>query len=450
MSQQIEVTNFDSHGLNQIFSGLSNPLTGIGTTRDKTKRFHVNQISRLHERDLENLYRSEGLLTRLVNCFPLECRRDWMSIKQIRLENQAEQPVGELYHYLEKLKTKKGKIGVKEAFTQASILGRQHGDGFILIGIADGQDPKEPVNEKTIQSIEWLKVLTRYEIYPDTKDSHNPDYYSVWFNDFEKTWHHTRVLRFSGTKLYDDALTYNSGYNDSVIQKVFDTWSAWQQGLIAGSAMLADYDQGVYGFKGLGQALKEDLRAGTNTRQKQIQERLYSAEMGRSVMKALLLDMDEESFNYVTRSYAGASQIMELLKDALISQVDLPEYKLFNKSTSGGALSTQQTAGLAQRYDWNSHKNNWMTDNWVEPYEQLLRFAMFAKDAPLPTEIEIEVSANAKVELTPLEKIEAQVQATQRDAANIELGIYSPLTAQNAYKQGEWDGQIHLAQEDLL
>jgi len=172
--------------------------------------------------------------------------------------------------------------------------------------------------------------------------------------------------------------------------------------------------------------------------------------MGRSVMKALLLDMDEESFNYVTRSYAGASQIMELLKDALISHVDLPEYKLFNKSTSGGALSTQQTAGLAQRYDWNSHKNNWMTDNWVEPYEQLLRYAMFAKDAPLPTEIEIEVSANAKVELTPLEKIEAQVQATQRDAANIELGIYSPLTAQNAYKQGEWDGQIHLAQEDLL
>jgi phage-related protein (TIGR01555 family) len=447
---QIETVNFDSEGLNHIFSSLSNPLTGLGTARDKTKKFQINQISRLSQKRLENLYRGEGVLTRLINCYPLECRRDWMSIKQIRLENQPEQPVGELLPYLEKLKNKTGKIGVKEAFTQASILGRHHGDGFILIGIADGQEPNQPVNEKSIQSIEWLKILNRYEIYPDSKDYHNPEYYSVWANDVERIWHYSRVLRFSGTKLYDKALSYNGGYNDSVLQKVFDTWSAWQQGLMAGSAMLADYDQGVYGFKGLGQALKEDLRAGTNTRQQQIQKRLLSAEMGRSVMKALLLDMDEESFNYVTRSYGGASQIMELLKDALISQVDLPEYKLFNKTNSAGALSTQQTAGLAQRYDWNSHKNNWITDNWIEPYEKLLRYAMLAKDSPLPTEVEIQVSANAKVELTPLEKIEAQVQAVQRDAQNIELGIYSPLTAQNAYKQGEWDGQIHLAQEDLL
>lgn len=446
-----ETINFDSHGLNQIFSSLSNPLTGFGTARDKTKGFTINQISTLTQRDLENLYRSNGLLTRLVNVYPLECRRDWMAIKQVRLENQAEQPVGELYQYLEKLKFKQGKTGVKEAFTKASILGRQHGDGFIVLGIADGQEPDLPVDVKKIQSIEWLKVLNRYEIYPDHNDYQNPEYYYIWGeNDLNIKWHHSRILRFSGTKLYDESIKYNGGFNDSILLKVFDTWNAWQQGLMAGSAMLADYDQGVYGFKGLGQALKEDLRAGTNTRSKQIQQRLYSAEMGRSVMKALLLDMDEESFNYVTRSYAGASQIMELLKDTLVSQVDVPEYKLFNKTNSAGALSTQQTAGLAQRYDWNSHKNNWMTDNWVEPYYQLLRYAMFAKDSPITTEVEIEVTANAKVELTPLERLEAQVQAVQRDGANIELGIYSPLTAQNAYKEGDWSGEIHLAQEDLL
>lgn len=448
---ETETINFDSHGLNQIFSSLSNPLTGFGTARDKTKGFTINQISTLTQRDLENLYRSDGLLTRLVNVFPLECQRDWMQIKQIRLENQSEQPVGELFPYLEKLKYKQGKTGIKQAFTKASILGRQHGDGFILLGVADGQDPKEPVNTNNIQSIEWLRVLTKYEIYPDSNNYHNPGYYFVLGkNDLEKTWHHSRVLRFSGTKLYDESLAYNSGYNDSILLRVFDTWNAWRQGLMAGSAMLADYDQGIYGFKGLGQALKEDMRAGTNTRQKQIQDRLYSAEMGRSVMKALLLDMDEESFNYVTRSYAGAAEIMGLLKEALISQVDVPEYKLFNKSNSAGALSSQETAGLAQRYDWNSHKNNWMTDNWVEPYYQVLRYAMIAKDGPIPTEVEIEVTANSKVELTPLERLEAQVQATHRDSANIELGIYSPLTAQSAYKEGNWSGDIHLAQEDLL
>jgi phage-related protein (TIGR01555 family) len=438
----------DSHGLNQIFSSISNPLTGIGTARDKTKHFTVNKITRLSQTELESLYRSSGIINRLITIYPYECRRDWMTIKQIRDENQTEQPVYELYQYLKNLKFKQGRLGVKEAFTRASILGRQHGDGFILMGIADGQEPDQPVGEN-IKTIEWLKVLNRYEMYPDSNDYQNPEYYFVWANGLERKWHYTRVLRFSGTKLYDDTLAYNNGFHDSVVQKIFDSWSAWYQGLMAGSAMLADYDQGVYGMKGLGQALKEDLRANTNTRQKQIQDRLYSAEMGRSVLKSILLDMDEESFNYVTRSYGGASEIMELLKDALITNADIPEYKLFNKTNSAGALSTQQTAGLAQRYDWNTHKNNWITDNWLENYETLLRYTMKAQDSPV-AETEIEVIPNSKVELTPVERLDAQLQAVQRDSQNIELGIYSPITAQNAYKKGEWDGEINLAQEDIL
>jgi phage-related protein (TIGR01555 family) len=451
------VTNFDSQGLNQIFSSfssISNPLTGIGTIRDKSKTLSINGVRRLSKSSLESLPRTSGMIRNLVEAYPTECRKDWMKIKQIRLENQQEYPVGELEKYLENLKNKIGKIGIKEAFTKASIIGRQHGDGFIILGIADGKDPKEPVEENSIQAIEWLKVLNCYEIYPKSQDGKYdiPEYYTVYKSGLENLWHASRILRFSGKKNYDDTLNYRGGYHDSVIQSMFDTWSAWQTGLMSGSAMLADYNQAKYKMKGLGQALKEDLRAGTNTRQEQIRQRLYTAEMGRSVLKALLVDMDEEDFDYVSRAYGGASEIMGLLKDALISEVDLPSYKFFNTTNAtGSALGTAQTAGLAQRYDWVGHKNNWMDNNWVEPYEKILRYAMAAKDfTAIPQPVEIEIIPNAKVQLTPLEKIEAQLQATQRDAVNIELGIYSPISAQNAYKEGEWDGQIHLAQEDLL
>ncbi|BAQ65557.1 anti-CBASS protein Acb1 family protein [Geminocystis sp. NIES-3709] len=454
MTQVQETINFDSEGLNQIFSSFSNSLTGFGTTRDKSKNIKINSIKSLSKKDLENLPRSSGMIRRLVENYPTKCKKDWMVIRQVREENQTEIPVGELEQYLEKLKFKKGKIGVREAFSKASILGRQHGDGFILIGLADGLDPKEPVNEKSIQSIEWFKVLNRYEIYPESNQGKysDPDYYKIYINNLPTTWHYSRVLRFSGKILHDESLNYNGGYNDSVIQNVFDTWTAWQTGLMSGSAMLSDYNQAKYKMKGLGKALKEDLRAGTTTRQEQIQKRLYVAEMGRSAIKALLVDMDEEDFDYVSRTYAGASQIMELLKDALISEVDLPVYELFNTTNAtGSALGTAQTAGLAQRYDWANLKNDWMSDNWIEPYEKLLRYAMLAKDNTITSEpVEIEIFPNAKVQLTPLEKIQAQNEAAQRDSVNIELGIYSPLTAQNAFKQGDWDGQVHLAQEDLL
>ena len=442
--------NLDSTRLNRVFSTFKNSDTGVGTSRDKSLNNRIGYNHRLEEYELEQLYKDSGVIRRLVDCYPNECQRDWI---QLKVTDGSDIDTNLITDYFKAFKDKKGRKSLRQAFTIASKLARKHGDAFIILGVADGQNPSEPIDYNRIQSIEWLKVLSRYEVYPDrtgdyTRSYEEPEYYKIWSQGGDVTWHWSRVLRFTGHQSlsnYD-----NDGYNDSVIQSCYQAFQSWLVGMMSSSAMLADYSQGVYKMKGLGQGLLNDLRSGSNEFQNQVVNRLFTAEMGRSIVKAVLIDMDDEDFGYEHRNYSGADSIMDRLKEGLIANADLPSYKLFNvTNATSNALSTNQTAGLAQRYDWNAHKNNWITDNWIDNYERVSKIALNSQELELNPDTKISILPNAQVELTTLELLEAQNQARQRDESNIASGVYTRLTAQNAYKGDRWNHEIQLDERDI-
>jgi hypothetical protein len=405
------------------------------------------------------------MIRRLVNAYPINCKRDWMTISQVKTDDGTPDiDINIINTYLSNLKKKPGRMSAKSVFSEASRIARHHGDAYVLMGVADGLEPNEPINYNNIQSLEWLKVISKYYVIPKQegnrgKYSQHPEFYEVTKTDqvdgknIPRLWHHSRVLRFKGNEVVDESsLAINGGHNDSVIQSFYEVWLSWHNGIMAGSAMLADYDQAVYKFKGLGQALAEDKRRGNRDNQEAIRQRLLTADIGRSVAKALLIDMDDEDFMYHNRNYGGAEPIMKQLKEALISEVDTPNYIIFNTTNAvGTSLSTNQTAGLAQRYDWVGHKNNWMEDNWVDPLAQLMDIVIVAKDAGINREFPYKVKPAAQVILTPVEQLQVQTLAAQRDDLNINsTGIYSALTAQSAYTKAEWTPEIEIVEDDLL
>lgn len=477
---------FDSFALNRIFSTIANKSTGLGTSRDKTRAgVEIKYNAHLEQNDLINIYRSAGIARRLVNIYPDECIFDWLELSQVAEPGTPDIDTISIERYFKNLKMGIGKLSLKTAFREASINARLHGDGYILIGIADGRELDEPVDLNNIQSIEWLRVVSTYYCYPDylygeetrdereqirqrglerseeqryTKSSaygyydQRPDFYRVTIDGTFARWHHSRILRFKGNELIDiSSLQQTAGCNDSVIQTFFSAWLNWQQGLDSGAAMLSDYSQAVYKMKGLSQLLLADQQTGSTFNQDLIMNRLLMADMGRSVMKATIVDSEEEDFEYANRNYSGADQIMSNHEQALLAAIDMPGYKLFNQTNSvGNALSTPQTAGLAQRYDWTAHKNFWMSKHWVENYEKIVYYAQFIKELGINREFNCDISPNAQVTLTPMEQLQVQDLASDRDTKNIDQGVYTQLTAQQAYLKPKWSPKIEIAEEDII
>lgn len=450
----------DSIALGNVFSAIANNNTGIGTARDKSRSgIAVNAgVYRLDERLTGALVRKSGVLRRLVESYPLECAVDWVTLTAAEWDNDQE--LAQVDRYLDDLADGVGETSAREAFAAAGAIARQDGDGYILMGISDGRDPSEPVDENAIASVRWLMVVSDAELWPDDYSRGNPakpDYYRYRQSQPKddsapsgSRWHKSRVLRFSGAKLYSpQQLRETGGRHDSVLQAVFDGWAAWEQGVMASSGMLADYSQGIYTMEGLSDLLLQDARNNTTTGQDQVRRRLHVLEMGRSAIKAILLDKEHEDFQYASRNYSGAHEIMRQLKEALIASVDMPAFKLFNQVGGDRGLASANTAGLAQRYEWASAKRAWAGSSFVPPYRKLARLVMLAQDGPTGGDLPESwmVKSASKVLLTPLEEIEMQNQAAERDERNIGSGIYSPDEARSQWRDGEWTGAIVLDED---
>ena len=284
----------DSKSLRRTLSTFENKNTGLGTTRDKSITADIGYSPRLYKHEIDQLFSNSKIIRRLVEYYPKACQKAWVEMKV----TNGEADLNLLTEYFKGFKHKKGRKSLRQAFKTASILARKHGDAFILLGVADGLNPEEPIDYNRIQSIEWLKILECDDVTPDRsstslKSYEDPEHYFVWNSDqdIQNKWHWSRVLHFKGAEKYSE---YEDYRNDSVIQGFYESFRAWMTGNMSSSAMLADYSQGVHKMKGLGQGLEDDIRNGTNTFQQQVLQRLLTIEMSRSITKAPIIDMDEE------------------------------------------------------------------------------------------------------------------------------------------------------------
>ena len=439
---------YDSDGLVKTFAAIANKNTGLGTNRDKgASGVLINAPAILTESELNYLFRTSGLIRNIVTTYPKDCHREWMKISNIEPDM-----ADALRLYLTDLSQKIGRISAKKAFKEASIKGRHYGDGYIFIGLADGLDPSQPVNLKLIRSVEWLRVFDRFEVYPDFDlqgDRRHPEFYRVFGSKIAGRWHHSRVLRFPGNELFDDRNT-NNGHNDSVIQTMMSSWSSWYQSHLASSAMVQDYSQAIFRMNGLARLLTQDKQKGTDENAQWIAKRLSVADIGRSVAKMLVIDADDEDFEYVNRSYAGVKDIVQDQKDALISDLDMPGFKVFNTSNStGNSLGSASTAAMIQEFQWMEYRDNWVADNWTEPYTQLLKYAIAAQDNSIPPDTTFKVEPNGQVTMTPLQN--AEIISTQADTHERMNGmnVYGPATIKQNLRNPSPDGRIILAEEDL-
>ena len=463
---------FDSRPLAEAFAALANPYTGIGTSRSKTENARINLGRvRLNRASLEVLPYREELLRKVICLYPECAAKAWFQVS-IANNKSGDNLADLIMEYIKELGDREDKTeiedeadiyGANDAFPIAAILARQFGKAYILIGIDDGRDFSEPVDKKGIKSIRWLQVYDPWEMYPDSGKNRKrqPNYYRVYSTEsvgangqesqqYGAKIHKSRILPFWGNRIYSRRNYLKTGLNDdgvSVIQSMYDAYVDWLQGIKAGSAMLADYDVFTLGMRGLGQFLLEDQQNGTKKGEQRIINRALAVDMGKSVVRGIYYDLENEEPGSLNRSYSGAKDIMESLENRWAAASGIPKFKLFGEIGSQGLTNNQ---GLAMRSEWAILVQDY-AHSWVSNLRRLLTYAFLAYDAPsrgkLPESWDIKVPFD--LQLTDSERMEYENLAADRSKKLTEVGAITPEEVRSGYEGSQFSSDYVLSSDEM-
>ncbi len=444
-SSEAETLINDSVALMRTFSAIANPFTGVGNARDKTTQITVNvNPRRLNRAELAALAET-GVTARAVHLYPEDAGQAWCKID---LGTGDDDPQ-DILEYWRDLRSGKGGMAVREAFVLAAALGRQDGDGFVVLGVADGRDSWEPIDRNNIKSLEWVKVMSVYEMRPHMwrENPFNPEYYRTTDSSGrEVLWHRDRVYRFHGVKLLQEGLRRNNGLNLSVIQAMFNSWSRREQSLQSAMLMIINHQLRTLGMKGLSQLLKNDKALGQG--EEMLLKRLLALDMGTSASRTLLHDMDEETIENLNINYGGVDKIVEKVDDAWIADSDMPRVMLLN--TIGTTGLTSGEAYQMAMYDWAFRVQGWADIKWKSHLEHLTEITLLAENTPIKAD-DIDgwsVTIPLNFKLTPLQQMDLENKAADRSSKLVAMGAIKPTEVRKGYRGTDFNIGIVLDDDD--
>src|SRR6266540_1077820 len=400
--------------------GWDNVFTGLGTERDKRRGAGVVVLT-LDYNQAHDLYRGDDMAAKIIDEPSLDATRRWLDV-----QIQDDKVASELVEKEER------KLKAKKLFQRAMAWSRAFGGAALLMGVEDGQDPDKPVNEKNITKIRFLTLFSAQEVYPASwyadpfEEKYGlPETYWVTPQGFATNVrttrvHESRLLRFDGVKVSRRQEVATRGWGDSVLVRVLEVLADF--GMAWGSAghLVQDFSQAIFRMKGLIEAL-------SSGREQLVQARLEAIEMGRSVVRAALIDAGDssegdpgEGFERKTTSIAGLAELLDRFAVRLAAAADMPISRLFGQTPGG--LSSDDKAGTTW---WTERIEGLQEENLLEPAEQLTRYILLSKEGPTKGK----EPENWSIRFRPLRQLDPVQEATrclsnaQADAADVQAGV---------------------------
>lgn len=313
----------------QINDGLENALTGMGIA-GKDKRLGGNyKYKRMPQTALEQFHDSSDIAKIVVNKVPELATKKWLTHK-VDEEDGGIDMVNDLVDEDERL-------DVKCKFEQALQWARLYGGSGIYMSVSDGLDPKEPLNLNRIITINNLTVFHRYElnVHQINSDIDDPNFgmpenYLVSGREMVDmpVVHHSRIIRFEGAPLSQTGFISNSYWHDSVLTILHEVARDYENAYNGVFNALIDFDIDIVKLKDL-----PDLCAGDDD--DLIVKRLKLMQLSKSIMSAVLIDAEDESFEKLQRQFTNIDKVLEKCDKRLTMVTQLPHTILFGEGSTG-------------------------------------------------------------------------------------------------------------------
>jgi hypothetical protein len=320
--------------------------------------------------------RNNGVLRRAVEMYPNEAYSAGYDIN-LSEENDSID-LDEITDYLDAIPVYVNwmkspfKYSVLSAFKHCSKLARLYGGSYIVVGVRDNQELDQPINIKSAQGIDWLKIYDPYEVEIYERD--DTTFLRTLYNTNSESLfiHPDRFISFAEFEcLSDIEFTNTRRFGNSILQMLDVSFENWKESYNDVYHLLKSSNFWTLGIKELKQSLEQDFINGTKNTEKYITNRSAAIKSGIDIYSLLNYDMENEVLQNVNRSLQGIKDSVEALTEIFCSNMDLPRDRLLNTISTGG-LATNVNAARILDFNWCCLLEKWTYNNWKDPLDRIL------------------------------------------------------------------------------
>lgn len=305
-----------------FFDKLSSLVTGLGSTKDKTTGLGY-AFTPLQLDQIIYAYRGDWIARKVVDIPAFDmvrAGRDWQA-------DAAD---------IEKLEATEQALWLKPKLAKALKLARLTGGSALIMGIDQGR-PDEELRLDALgkDALKYLHVVHRYELTVGEMDRDpmspyfgEPKHYELSSQGDSVKVHPSRVVRFIGAEIPDLTSVSTDGWGDSVLDVINDAVinaGLTQQGI---AHLVQEAKVDVFKIKDLTAKVKSpEYRS-------QVIERFRLANVGKSMVQALIMDAEEE-YEQKTINFGQLPEIARLYLSIAAGAADIPATRFLGQSPDG-------------------------------------------------------------------------------------------------------------------
>lgn len=411
-------------GVHVLHDAWANVLSGLGTARDRRNYTNVD-VALMSPDECEWVYRGDWLAAKCADEPAREMTRKWLDVK-VEGDKDTEEAIEQKLDDLE----------MQLSTMKALIRQRFAGGSLMVLGCDDGvSDPALPLNVNRLRDIKFVHVYSAREAWPrsyyldpDDPKYGLPDVYVIRAvaGQPQTYVHETRCIKWQGIEVSRQQIRGNRMWGDSIYVRLMQVLMDF--GMASGGAahLMSEFSQAIIRMKGLADAIEtgnEEL----------VRSRLENMEMGRSIVRALLLDAGDgtkgdpgETWERQSVSLAGLAESLDRLMTIVAAAVDMPVSRLFGTQKTH---SLGGSGGDAAGETWWNERITGLQVEQVRPgIKEFLRFLFACKEGPTAgkTPKKWSIQFRPLREVDPLQEAQRRFQIAQADGIYLDRQVVDP------------------------
>ena len=315
--------------------GFVNLMNKYGTSKDTSEHYYFQPEPTVPDDVLSMFYEGNGLFAKIIDAPAEEALK-----KGFTLDGISDQSILDFaYEALDELDW--------EEMAMTSLKwARLFGGSIAVLLINDGRGLEEPLDWKSIKSIDDIRVYDRSVIQPDYNSMFSydptdpfgtrgsrlgmPEYYHITSRYGSFTVHDSRCLVFQNGILPENCT--NSIYQLWGMPEYIRLRRAIKNTELAHESapkMLDKSIQPIYKIKNLASILS------TDDGEDAVLRRLQVIDLARGMLNSIAIDADGEDYDFKSFQFAGVSDIVDATCNYLSALTSIPQTILFGRSPAG-------------------------------------------------------------------------------------------------------------------
>lgn len=330
--------------------GYINMVNRYGTSKDSSEQYNFVPDAPVSDDVLELHYENNGLFSKIIDMPAEESVKHGFIIEGVEDGKLAD-------FYSEAL----DELNWEETAMTAVKWARLFGGSIAVMLINDGRGLDEPLDWKSIQSIDDIRVYDRSIIQPDYSSVFGydpqdpfrvrgsrlgmPEYYDVYSRYGSFRVHDSRCLVFQNGVLPENAT--NSVYQFWGIPEYIRLNNAIRDADVAHRSapkLLERSVQPIYKMKDLAAELA------TEQGEDRVLKRLQVIDTARGILNSLVIDADGEDYDFKTFQYTGITDVISASCNMLAALSNIPQIILFGQTISG--MSNTDDTSMENYYNY--------------------------------------------------------------------------------------------------